>query len=428
MSAAPGEILMLNFLVEDKTPKAVSPDQILPRALRALRLHLGMDIAFIAQLRSGQRVFRYVDCARPNDAVTVGASDALEDTYCQRVIDGRLPELIADTGALDAAQELAFTRLVPVGAYLAVPIRLYDGTVFGTIGCISTEPDASLGARDLSMMRVFAEMAAEHIEADLQVEDEKHDLTVSLKTVLSGDPISVVYQPVFDLRRAQAVGFESLARFTTTPARAPNAWFADAARVGLDVALELKVLEKALACFSRLPPAVYVAFNVSPNIVISGQLELAFRNAPLDRIVLEVNEHVSIREYDEIGKAMAPLRERGLRVSVDDTGAGLSSFRHIVSLKPDIVKLPMSLTRNIDSDGARRALASALIQFANENACTIIAEGVETAAELKALRTIGITRAQGYFLGRPLPLQQAAALCRRASEDSDEDFESRTPI
>jgi EAL domain-containing protein (putative c-di-GMP-specific phosphodiesterase class I) len=276
------------------------------------------------------------------------------------------------------------------------------------------------------MMRVFAEMAAEHIEADLQVEDEKHDLTVSLKTVLSGDPISIVYQPVFDLKQAQVIGFESLARFTTTPVRAPNAWFADAARVGLDIALELKVLEKALSCFTRLPPGIYVAFNVSPNIVINGQLELAFRHAPIDRIVLEVNEHVSIREYDEIAKAMAPLRERGLRVSVDDTGAGLTSFRHIVSLKPDIVKLPMSLTRNIDSDGARRALASALMQFSNESAAAIIAEGVETAAELKALRAIGVTRAQGYFLGRPVPLATASALCRRASGESydNDDFES----
>jgi EAL domain-containing protein (putative c-di-GMP-specific phosphodiesterase class I) len=404
---------MLNFLVEDKSPKAVSPDQILPRALRALRLHLGMDIAFISQLRSGRRVFRYVDSARPNEAIQVGASDTVEDTYCQRILDGRLPELIADTNALPAAQELAMTRLVPIGANLCVAIRLYDGSVFGTLGCISTEADRSLGERDLSMMRVFAEMAAEHIEADLQAEDEKHDLTVSLKTVLTGDSISIVYQPVFDLKQAHVIGFESLARFTTAPVRAPNAWFADAARVGLDVALELKVLEKAIACFSRLPAGMYVAFNVSPNIVISGQLELAFKNAPADRIVLEVNEHLSIREYDEIGKAMAPLRERGLRVSVDDTGAGLSSFRHIVSLKPDIVKLPMSLTRNIDSDGARRALASALLQFASENASTIIAEGVETAAELKALRAIGVTRAQGYFLGRPMPLANALSLCRR---------------
>src|SRR3982751_599218 len=100
MSAAPNEILMLNFLVEDKTPKTVSPDQILPRALRALRVHLGMDVAFIAELRGGRRVFRYVDGARPNPAIQVGGSDPAADSYCQRVIDGRLPDLIPDAAAI----------------------------------------------------------------------------------------------------------------------------------------------------------------------------------------------------------------------------------------------------------------------------------------------------------------------------------------
>src|SRR5688500_5765409 len=103
MSAAPNEILMLNFLVEDKAPKAVSVDQLLPRALRALRTHLGMDVAFISEFREGRRVFRYVDSTRDHAAVQMGASDPLEDTYCQRVVDGRLPELINDTAELPEA-------------------------------------------------------------------------------------------------------------------------------------------------------------------------------------------------------------------------------------------------------------------------------------------------------------------------------------
>ena len=113
MSAAANEILMLNFLVEDKTPKAVSLDQILPRALRALRTHLGMDIAFISEFRDGRRLFRYVDAARDNPDVQIGGSDLLEDSYCQRVVDGRLPELIPDAAEVSAANELAFT---PAGA------------------------------------------------------------------------------------------------------------------------------------------------------------------------------------------------------------------------------------------------------------------------------------------------------------------------
>ena len=419
MSAAANEILMLNFLVEDKAPKVVSPDQLLPRALRALRTHLGMDVAFISEFRDGRRIFRYVDAARENAAVQMGASDPLEDTYCQRVIDGQLPELINDTSELAAAWELGFTRLVPVGAHVCVPIRLYDGRIYGTLACVSAIGDPTLGPRDLSLMRVFSEMAAEHIESDLQAQEQAHDLVGQVQSVLNGGAISLVYQPIFDLKQAQVVGFESLARFTTTPMRSPDAWFADAAAVGLDVALEMKVIEQALASFASLPEGVYVGFNVSPNIVINGQLDHAFQSVPLDRIVLEINEHVSIREYDEITKALRPMREQGLRISVDDTGAGLSSFRHILSLKPNIVKIPMSLTRNIDSDAARRALAAALIQFSSEHGSEVIAEGVETAGELIALRGLGVTRAQGYFLGRPAALANAASLCRRPTPSSE---------
>ena len=413
MSAAANEILMLNFLVEDKTPQAVSLDQILARALRALRTHLGMDIAFISELRDGRRVFRLVDAAPGNTAVQMGGSDLLEDSYCQRVIDLRLPELIPDTSQVPAAMELVATTLLPIGAHLCVPIRLYDGSVYGTLVGVSAEPKPSLNQRDLSMMRVFAEMASEHIEADLLANKQRLELGARVRSVLSGEAISLVYQPVFDLKQAQVVGFEALARFTTAPARSPDAWFADAAAVDLDIPLEMKVIEKALASFTSLPTGVYVGFNVSPNIVINGQLEKAFQSSQLERIVLEINEHVSIREYDEIAKALAPLREQGLRISVDDRGAGISSFRHVLSLKPDIIKLNMSLTRGIDSDAASRALVAALLQFAKENGMEVIAEGVETAAELKALRALGVTKAQGYFLGRPAPLATAAGLCRR---------------
>jgi EAL domain-containing protein (putative c-di-GMP-specific phosphodiesterase class I) len=418
MSAAANEILMLNFLVEDKAPKVVSPDQLLPRALRALRTHLGMDVAFISEFRDGSRIFRYVDTARPNAAVQMGASDPLEDTYCERVIDGRLPELITDTSDVTAATELGFTRLVPVGAHVCVPIRLYDGTIYGTLTCISAMGDATLGPRDVSLMRVFAEMAAEHIEADLQAQARARELVGQVQSVLNDSAISLVYQPIFDLKQAQVIGFESLARFMTTPMRSPDSWFADAAVVGLDVALQMKVIEQALASFASLPADVYVCFNVSANIVVNGQLDHVFQGMPLDRIVLEINEHVSIREYDEISKALHPMRERGLRISVDDTGAGLSSFRHILSLKPNIVKIPMGLTRNIDTDAARRALAAALIQFASEHGRVVIAEGVETAGELKALRALGVMFAQGYFLARPTLLANASSLCRRPSPSS----------
>ena len=119
---------------------------------------------------------------------------------------------------------------------------------------------------------------------------------------------------------------------------------------------------------------------------------------------MEVTEHEAISAYDELTKALGPLQKRGLRVAVDDAGAGYATFQHILRLKPDMIKLDMAITRDIDQDPARRALATALIAFARDTGSVLVAEGVETDGELDALRSLGITVAQGYHLGRPGPL------------------------
>jgi EAL domain-containing protein (putative c-di-GMP-specific phosphodiesterase class I) len=97
-----------------------------------------------------------------------------------------------------------------------------------------------------------------------------------------------------------------------------------------------------------------------------------------------------------------------LLVAVDDAGAGYANFRHILSLAPDIIKLDMSITRDIHLDRARRALAAALIGFANATGSKIVAEGVESAQEMAVLRELGVNKVQGYFVGRPMTLAAAA--------------------
>ena len=120
--------------------------------------------------------------------------------------------------------------------------------------------------------------------------------------------------------------------------------------------------------------------------------------------MLEITEHVSVVDYERLLAALAPLRASGVRIAIDDAGAGYASMRHILSIEPDLIKLDMSLTRGIDQDRKRRALASALIAFAHETRVNIVAEGVETAAELQTLCELGVRKVQGYFLARPKTL------------------------
>ena len=108
-------------------------------------------------------------------------------------------------------------------------------------------------------------------------------------------------------------------------------------------------------------------------------------------------------DYEELALALGPLRALGVRIAIDDSGAGYASLRHTLALNPDIVKVDISLTRTIDTDRARRALASALISFADEMDMTIVAEGIETEAELRTLTDLGVRYGQGFHLARPGP-------------------------
>ncbi|HYR84250.1 MAG TPA: EAL domain-containing protein [Terriglobia bacterium] len=390
-------------------PRALggSLDQLLPDFLRAVRSHLGMDVAFLSEFTDGQRVFRHVDSSLENQPVKVGGADPLEASYCQRVVDGRLPELIQDATAVPAAMELPVTRALPVGAHLSVPIKLKDGSVYGTFCCFSFTPDLSLNQRDLGMMRVFADLAADVIERNLEKGKQRDEKAKRIQSVISGDGLSIVYQPIINVAQDKVVGFESLTRFSATPLRGPDVWFNEAASVGMGAQLEMRAVELAMAALDSLPQDVYLSFNVSPEALINGDLRRVLEGMLLERLVLEITEHATIDEYSELTNALAPLRTQGLRLAVDDAGAGFASFRHILRLQPDIIKLDMSLTRDIDTDAARRALASALIRFAHETGSKIVAEGVETASELRVLRSLGVNKAQGYFLGRPAPLANA---------------------
>jgi len=145
-------------------PQSWTPPELLIQCLRRIRLHLGMELAFIAEFTEGRRVFRYVDSGASDLKILVGDSDPLEESYCMRVVDGRLPELMTDAGRNAEALTLAATRALPVGAHASVPIRLGDGRVFGTLCCFSRQPDETLQDRDLDTMRVLADVMADYFE------------------------------------------------------------------------------------------------------------------------------------------------------------------------------------------------------------------------------------------------------------------------
>lgn len=385
----------------------------LPDILSAIRQHLRMDIAFVSEFRDGRRHFLSVDAGVPDSPVKAGGSDPLEDSYCQRVADGRLPELMQNAGDNAEAASLPATHALPVGAHLSIPLRLSDGTTFGTFCAFSYSPDHSLNDRDLQMMRVFAELAGKLVEREQKVSRTSREVQQRIQAVLAQDSLSIVFQPIWHLDERRIVGLEALSRFSGLPQRSPAVWFQEANVVGMGGDLEQKAVQIALRSLQEIPDDIYLSVNMSPEHVLGGTLDLALADLPLDRVILELTEHTAVDAYAELGEKLKPWRERGLQLAVDDAGAGYASFRHILNLAPERIKLDMSITKNIDRDPSRRALAAAFARFSEEIGSKLIAEGVETPEELSTLESLGVKRAQGNYLCGALPLPALLAMAQQ---------------
>jgi len=221
--------------------------------------------------------------------------------------------------------------------------------------------------------------------------------------VIAADEVSIVFQPVIDLDDMQVVGYEALSRFPGNTG-GPDTWFAAAAHVGLEVDLEAHAIAYALRHLEDIPSPRFMAVNASAAALIRrGGLEL-LPTSSYDRIVVELTEHERVEDYGAVGRAFAPLRERGCRLAADDLGSGVANLKHLIRLQPDIIKLDIALIAGIDASSEQRALVRALVSFVEEVGSRVIAEGVETATELDVVRDLGVHWAQGFHLGRPAPL------------------------
>jgi EAL domain-containing protein (putative c-di-GMP-specific phosphodiesterase class I)/DNA-binding NarL/FixJ family response regulator len=221
--------------------------------------------------------------------------------------------------------------------------------------------------------------------------------------------LQLVFQPICKLD-GTLVGSEALSRFRGPPKRGPEAWFAEASDVGLRTELELVAIRAALAAVQSLPSNTCLAVNVSPATVIAPSFQKLIPKTDGRRIVVEVTEHAPIADYERMNEAVQRLKAEGVRLAIDDAGAGFASLRHILRLDPDFIKLDGTLIRGIAKDRSKQALAAGLISFAEKIGATIVAEGIETAGELNALAALGVQYGQGFYLARPVPLAKLGSV------------------
>lgn len=235
------------------------------------------------------------------------------------------------------------------------------------------------------------------------------ELLAAFKHLLETKGISVVYQPVVSLSSGDILGWEALARGPRDAYfRCPDVLFDFAEQAGRLFALEKLCREAAIRNVAPLGPGQKLFPNIHPRTICDpaftrGETLKMAQAAGLDpaQVVFEITERHGISDFGQLNRVLEYYRSQGYLVAVDDTGTGFSSLQAVAELRPDFVKLDMSLVRGVDRDAVRLALVETLAAFADRVGSFIVAEGIETEGEMAALIRAGVHYGQGYYLARP---------------------------
>ena len=272
------------------------------------------------------------------------------------------------------------------------------GDTLGVIGLLDYDPATvdSLVER-LPALVTFGSIVGTLIRPGLGTRHREAADRTALQAVIDAAAFKPFFQPIVDLWDGSVVGHEALTRFSD--GRAPHVVFDLASRAGLGIELETACLRASIAASDRLPANTYLSVNASPELVLTGRLATILDDV-LRPVVVEITEHVEIDDYKGLRRELERLGPT-VRVAVDDAGAGYASFRHILELAPDFVKIDQELVRGVDAEPARQALIAGMGYFAVKRKLRLVAEGIETRKELDALQALAVPYGQGYLLGRP---------------------------
>jgi diguanylate cyclase (GGDEF)-like protein len=229
-----------------------------------------------------------------------------------------------------------------------------------------------------------------------------HSARGALTKLIAGEGLTMAVQPIVDLRSGYVHAYEALARFGQGGTDSPLHWFSLAEEFGERDELERACLGVALELLGKRPAGARMSLNLSAPVLLDERTLLMLEGQrDLNGLIIEVTEEALVQSEAQLHAAIAPMRERGARLAVDDMGAGYSGLRQITTVQPSYLKLDRSLVSGIHVDDDRAALVSALVGYAEHVGSLLVAEGIEHAAELRTLQELGVPLGQGFYLGRP---------------------------
>ena len=273
-----------------------------------------------------------------------------------------------------------------------------------TVGVLVLQSDRTGEEELLAAAMDYSPTVALLLGHALSESHKVHERRELVMKTLSARAYEAVFQPIVDLTDGRVLGYEALTRLVS--GEPIINLLTEASEAGIRPQCEIDLLASALTEAGSLSDA-WVSVNLSPSVVVDHTEQL---HALIERsgcqVVIELTENERIEDYVSVRRALRSLGEH-VRLSVDDTGSGYASLRHVIDLHPHFLKLDRSWITGLDRDETRQALVAGMVAFCRHTDMEMIAEGVETEHELGTLRRLGVRMAQGYILGRPEPLRRA---------------------
>jgi diguanylate cyclase (GGDEF)-like protein len=294
------------------------------------------------------------------------------------------------------------------------------------------------GCKDLEHL-VFNALSDARQVAEGTLDTAKLSLMSEFREVVETPRLRAVYQPIVDLRSGHLLGWESLAR---GPAegnfRSPSLMFDFAEEVGWVFALERCCREQAIAGLGGLEPGQKLFLNIHPQTLGDPSFKTGETLRLLERhglkpynVVFEITERHNAKDFTLFYRTLEHYRSQGYQVAIDDVGTGYSGLSRLAAVRPDYIKVDMSLVRGIDANPVQRSLIETLVTLCQKIGCGIICEGIETETELTSLRSMGVHYGQGYYLARPAapkPLPQVRMPLSRGMNGRSRDWKCSIPL
>ena len=254
----------------------------------------------------------------------------------------------------------------------------------------------------------------------LAPESIDREMEFRLREIMAARALTPLFQPIVDLARGAIVGYEGLIRGpSNSPLHAPLQLFRAAAQCHRSVEVEHLCRRVTLEGFARLRLPGDLFLNVSPDCLLQPQARYGetlniVHELGIDpqRVIIELTEQQPAYDYELLREAVRHYRAMGFRIAIDDLGEGFSSLRLWSELRPEFVKIDMHFIQGCDSDAVKMQFLRSIQEIARNSGSQVIAEGIETCAELNCVRDIGIAQGQGYYFARPAavpPLALAGA-------------------